>query len=324
AYALTLPSALPIGTLRAEGIGPKQPVGILVRRSLKMMVGIYAILKAGGAYVPIDPDYPAERIRYMLEDSGAQLVLTQSHLAEQTSLSFDGKVLVLDSEGIYHKNGSNLEPLAGPHHMAYVIYTSGSTGKPKGVMVEHHSVINRLVWMRDQYDVSVADTILQKTAFTFDVSVWELFMWSLIGSKLSLLSPGGEKSPEQIVETIARDGVSLIHFVPAMLHAFLEYLEQQPLEAVKTKLETLRHVFASGEALPPQHVARFQRGLLGRVGTKLTNMYGPTEATVEVAFFDCDPEESYEVIPIGKPLQNIRLYIVKEGTKQLQPVGVAG
>ncbi|WP_155729820.1 non-ribosomal peptide synthetase, partial [Paenibacillus polymyxa] len=192
-------------TLRAEGVQPDQPVGILVHRSLDMIVGIYGILKAGGAYVPIDPEYPADRIRFMLEDSGAKLVLTQSHLAEQASLSFGGQVLVLDREDIYHKDGSNLEPLAGPHHVAYVIYTSGSTGKPKGVMVEHHSVLNRILWMHDRYGLSAEDTILQKTAFTFDVSVWELFWWSLVGSKVSLLSVGGEKNPEDIVDTIARD-----------------------------------------------------------------------------------------------------------------------
>ncbi|MFK4435322.1 amino acid adenylation domain-containing protein [Paenibacillus sp. RC21] len=311
-------------TLRAEGVEPDQPVGILVQRSLEMIVGIYAILKAGGAYVPIDPEYPTDRIRFMLEDSGAKLVLTQSHLAEQASLSFDGKVLVLDSEEIYQEDGSNLAPLAGPHHVAYVIYTSGSTGKPKGVMVEHHSVLNRILWMHDRYGLSAEDTILQKTAFTFDVSVWELFWWSMVGSKVSLLSVGGEKNPEDIVETIARDSVSTMHFVPAMLHAFLEYVEQQPQEVMQAKLGTLRHVFASGEALPPQHVARFQRLVSGIAGAKLINLYGPTEATVDVSYFDCEPTEEYAVIPIGKPIQNIRLYIVKEGTEQMQPIGVAG
>ncbi|MBM0636396.1 amino acid adenylation domain-containing protein, partial [Paenibacillus polymyxa] len=316
-------------TLRAEGVEPDQPVGILVQRSLEMIVGIYAILKAGGAYVPIDPEYPADRIRFMLEDSGAKLVLTQSHLAEQASLSFDGQVLVLDrheqaGKDIYHEDGSNLEPLAGPHHVAYVIYTSGSTGKPKGVMVEHHSVLNRILWMHDRYGLSAEDTILQKTAFTFDVSVWELFWWSLVGSKVSLLSVGGEKNPEEIVDAIVRDGVSTMHFVPAMLHAFLEYVEQQPREVMQAKLATLRHVFASGEALPPQHVARFQRLVSSLTGAKLINLYGPTEATVDVSYFDCEPTEEYAVIPIGKPIQNIRLYIVKEGTEQLQPIGVAG
>ncbi|MEC0182799.1 non-ribosomal peptide synthetase [Paenibacillus peoriae] len=318
-------------TLRAEGVEPDQPVGILVQRSLEMIVGIYAILKAGGAYVPIDPDYPADRIRFMLEDSGAKLVLTQARVAEQASLSFDGKVLVLnldrpeqDGKEMYHEDSSNLEPLSGPRHIAYIIYTSGSTGKPKGVMVEHHSVLNRILWMHDRYGLGAEDTILQKTAFTFDVSVWELFWWSMVGSKVSLLSVGGEKNPEDIVDTIARDGVTTMHFVPAMLHAFLEYVEQQPREVMQTKLGTLRHVFASGEALPPQHVARFQRLVSSLAGAKLINLYGPTEATVDVSYFDCEPTEEYTVIPIGKPIQNICLYIVKEGTEQLQPIGVAG
>ncbi|WP_068774945.1 non-ribosomal peptide synthetase [Paenibacillus sp. FJAT-26967] len=327
-------------TLRAEGVGPDQPVGILLQRSLEMIVGIYAILKAGGAYVPIDPDYPQERIRFTLEDSGANLLLTQAHLAEQAGQSFDGKVLVLDEaaihtssdpsdaagtkESVYHTDGSDLEPLSGPNHAAYVIYTSGSTGRPKGVVVEHRSVINRIMWMHDRYGLSARDTILQKTAFTFDVSVWELFWWSMVGSKVCLLPVGGEKNPEQIVEAIERGRVSTMHFVPAMLHAFTEYLEQLPPEIVQTKLGTLRHVFASGEALPPQHVARFQRLLSAIGGTKLINLYGPTEATVDVSYFDCEPTEEYPVIPIGKPIQNIRLYILKEGTEQLQPLGVAG
>ncbi|ASR47662.1 non-ribosomal peptide synthetase [Paenibacillus kribbensis] len=316
-------------TLRAEGVQPDQPVGILVQRSLEMIVGIYAILKAGGAYVPIDPEYPVDRIRFMLEDSGAKLVLTQAQVAEQASLSFDGQVLVLDGpeqdgKDIYHEDGSNLEPLAGPHHVAYVIYTSGSTGKPKGVMVEHHSVINRILWMHDRYGLGAEDTILQKTTFTFDVSVWELFWWSMVGSKVSLLPVGGEKNPEDIVDAIARNGVTTMHFVPAMLHAFLEYVEQQPREVIQAKLGTLRHVFASGEALPLQYVARFQRLVSSLAGAKLINLYGPTEATVDVSYFDCEPTEEYTVIPIGKPIQNIRLYIVKEGTEQLQPIGVAG
>ncbi|TQR95459.1 amino acid adenylation domain-containing protein [Paenibacillus ottowii] len=311
-------------TLRAKGVKPDQSVGILVYRSLDMIIGIYAILKAGGAYVPIDPEFPADRICFMLEDSGAKLVLTQSHLAEQASVSFDGQVLVLDREDIYDEDSSNLEPLAGPHHVAYVIYTSGSTGKPKGVMVEHHSVLNRILWMHDRYGLSAEDTILQKTAFTFDVSVWELFWWSMVGSKVSLLSVGGEKNPEDIVDTIARDSVTTMHFVPAMLHAFLEYVEQQPREVMQAKLATLSHVFASGEALPPQHVARFQRLVSSLAGAKLVNLYGPTEATVDVSYFDCEPSEEYAVIPIGKPIQNIRLYIVKEGMEQLQPIGVAG
>ncbi|MGG4217922.1 amino acid adenylation domain-containing protein [Paenibacillus jamilae] len=330
-------------TLRAEGVGPDQPVGIFMQRSPEMIIGIYAILKAGGAYVPIDPGYPQERIQYMLEDSGTQLVLTQPQLAEQLGEYTNYKVLMLDyasalttpqasdatefmanSMSSWHKETSNLEPLAGPNHAAYIIYTSGSTGNPKGVIVEHCSVVNRLCWMHNRYGLGTEDTILQKTAFTFDVSVWELFWWSMVGSKVSLLPVGGEKSPEQILNTIDQDRVTTLHFVPAMLHVFLEYLEQQPREMVQVKLKTLKHVFASGEALPPQQVARFYQIMSGIGSVKLINLYGPTEATVDVSFFDCEPMEEHSVIPIGKPIDNIHLYVVQEGTERLQPIGVVG
>ncbi|WP_010498117.1 non-ribosomal peptide synthetase [Paenibacillus elgii] len=309
-------------TLRAKGVQADRLVGIMAERSLEMVVGIMAILKAGGAYVPIDPEYPEERIRYMLEDSGAQVLLLQRHLREKAA--FEGDILELEDAASYHPDGSNPEPFSGPRHMAYVIYTSGSTGKPKGVMVEHHSVVNRILWMHKRYPIGAADTILQKTAFTFDVSVWELFWWSMVGSKVCMLSVGGEKNPERIVETIARYGITTMHFVPAMLHVFLEYVESLPAAAVLDKLRSLRQVFASGEALPPQHVARFQKAISAVNGAKLINLYGPTEATVDVSYFDCEPDGEYPIIPIGKPIDNTQLYIIKEGTGQLQPIGVAG
>ncbi|MEW9702943.1 amino acid adenylation domain-containing protein, partial [Paenibacillus sp. SI8] len=311
-------------TLRAEGVLPDDKVGIMVERSLEMIVGIYAILKAGGAYVPIDPEYPAERISFILEDSGAKLLLTQQHLGDRVPAELNSKVIDLNDAGLYAEDGSNLEPLAGPRDVAYVIYTSGSTGKPKGVMIEHHSVINRILWMHERYPIGEADVILQKTAFTFDVSVWELFWWAMVGSSVCMLAVGGEKSPEQILATIERSGVTTMHFVPAMLHAFLDFAEQQPTRKLAEQLGSLRQVFASGEALPPQHVARFQQAVAWINRARLINLYGPTEATVDVSYFDCEPDAAYPVIPIGKPIHNTRLYIVKEGTQQLQPIGVAG
>ncbi|MFB0867628.1 AMP-binding protein, partial [Paenibacillus oleatilyticus] len=155
-------------------------------------------------------------------------------------------------------------PGSGPRDMAYVIYTSGSTGKPKGAAIEHHSVLNRILWMHKRYPMGEADVILQKTTFTFDVSVWELFWWALVGSSVCLLTPGGEKNPELILQAVSGYGVTTMHFVPAMLHAFLDYSEQQPKQTVAEQTSSLRHVFASGEALPPQHVARFQEAI-GRV-----------------------------------------------------------
>ncbi|AHD05618.1 putative non-ribosomal peptide ligase domain protein [Paenibacillus larvae subsp. larvae DSM 25430] len=309
-------------SLREAEVRSDQLVGLMADRSLEMVIGVLAILKAGGAYVPISPDYPEERIRYMLEDSETNLLLVQHHL--QGRVAFAGKMMNLNDPEIYGEDGSNLEPISGPKSLAYVIYTSGSTGKPKGVMVEHHSVVNRLWWMQENYPVYETDTILQKTTFTFDVSVWELFWWSIAGSKVCLLTAGGEKDPKHIVETIAEQGITTMHFVPAMLHAFLDYVEQLSNGERKEKLGTLRQVFASGEALPPQHVARFHRLITPVNQVKLINLYGPTEATVDVSYFDCQADREYDVIPIGKPISNIQIYMVGNESEQLQPVGVAG
>ncbi|NEW09308.1 amino acid adenylation domain-containing protein, partial [Paenibacillus sp. SYP-B3998] len=311
-------------TLREAGVEADQLVGIMTERSLAMMVGTMAILKAGGAYVPIDPEFPEERIRYLLEDSGAKLLLVQGHLQESVSrASFAGTVLNLDDEDAYHPDGSNLANVNNAGDAAYVIYTSGTTGRPKGVVVEHGSVINRLMWMQKQYAIGEGDTILQKTAITFDVSVWELFWWAFIGAKVCLLPVGGEKSPAAIVETIARGHISTMHFVPSMLHAFLEYVEQQPEQELRSKLSTLRQVFTSGEALIATQVERFYRYIAPVNGARLINLYGPTEATVDVTYFDCQADQVYSSVPIGKPIDNTQIYIVGS-ENQLQPIGVAG
>ncbi|WP_369546632.1 amino acid adenylation domain-containing protein [Bacillus velezensis] len=309
-------------TLQSEGVQPDQPVGIMAERSLDMIVGIFGILKAGGAYVPIDPGYPEERVRYILEDSDTKLLLVQNQSQER--VPFTGKVLDMKDPQNFCEDGSNVEPAAGPDHLAYVIYTSGSTGKPKGVMVEHRSVINRLVWMQEKYRLDERDAILQKTAITFDVSVWELFWWTISGSRLVLLPNGGEKNPELILDTIAQKGVSTMHFVPAMLHAFLESMDQKPSGMLKQKLASLRHVFASGEALKPVHVAGFKRIITSVSQAQIINLYGPTEATIDVSYFDCQTEETYASIPIGKPISNIQLYILHADLEHLQPIGVAG
>ncbi|MBA9085510.1 amino acid adenylation domain-containing protein/non-ribosomal peptide synthase protein (TIGR01720 family) [Fontibacillus solani] len=310
-------------TLQAEGVTPGHRVGIMAERSLEMMVGIYAILKTGGAYVPIDPDFPKDRVAFILEDSEAKLLLTQNRFMERAESSFDGKLASLDDPSIYNEDISNLSPAAGPKDLAYVMYTSGSTGKPKGVMIEHHSVVNYLSWLQAQYPINENDIILQKTTITFDVSVRELFWWVLTGSKMVLLSVGGEKNPEQILHTIQEQKITMIHFVPAMLNAFLEYVQHVPRKELMDKLGSLSQVFTSGEALQPQYAARFWRMLEGKE-IRLINVYGPTEATVEVSYFNCEPDQSFKVMPIGKPVHNTKLYVMKEGTTSLQPIGVAG
>jgi fengycin family lipopeptide synthetase D len=289
--------------LSGKGVGPGSIVGLMVDRSVEMMVGLMGILKAGAAYMPIDPHYPKERIDFMLKDSGAEILLTSPDISN-CQLPMSSRIF-----RFHH-----------PGNLAYVIYTSGSTGRPKGVMVEHRSVVNRLHWMQKRYPLDETDTILQKTPFIFDVSVWELFWWSLVGAAVCFLLPGFEKFPQAIVETVEKRRVTTMHFVPSMLSAFLGYIENSG--DVK-RLGSLKRVFVSGEALKPAHVELFNRTMYRENGTQLINLYGPTEATVDVSYFDCPPGGDIREIPIGKPIDNIRLYIM-DSDSRLQPVGTEG
>jgi amino acid adenylation domain-containing protein len=327
--------------LQQRGVQADTPVGIMAARSVEMIVGIYAILKAGGAYMPIDPDYPERRISYMLKDSDVGVLLTTPRLREKVKTgvgegSGQSQELPIQAisieKDIFYGTKSTLSTSTGrdnsshivspPGSLAYIIYTSGSTGKPKGVLVEHRPVINRLNWMQREYPIGPGDVILQKTPFTFDVSVWELFWWSSRGAMLRLLNPGEEKNAGAIVKAIAGSQVTTMHFVPSMMNAFLEYLDETGTRNIKA-LAGLRQVFSSGEALTIQQVEKFNT-LLNRANkTKLANLYGPTEATVDVSYFNCPPGEKLTKVPIGKPIDNIRLYVV-DRKMSLQPVGVTG
>lgn len=187
-------------------------------------------------------------------------------------------------------------------------------------MIEHHSVINRLQWMQKKYPLSEEDTILQKTPFSFDVSVWELFWWSFVGARVCLLPPGGEKDPAVIEEYIERYRVSTMHFVPSMLSTFLDYME---LYNSKRDVSSLIQVFTSGEALNTEQVRRFKGIFYNAQQTKLINLYGPTEATVDVTYYDCDLEKEPMLIPIGRPIDNTELYVLDQ-YQQVVPIGVAG
>lgn len=305
--------------LREKGVHRDKIVGMLVERSIEMAVGIMAIEKAGGAYMPISPDYPDNRIKYMLEDSGAEIVLTQGKFKDKL-IDLSVSILDLEDESNYCAEKQNPQHVNLPSDIAYVIYTSGSTGNPKGVMIEHYSLINRLNWMNKKYPLSEDDVILQKTPYTFDVSLWEIFWWSIVGSSVCYLVPGGERDPGAMIEAIEKNRVTTMHFVPSMLNAFLDYIEDKP-EAVG--LASLKRVFASGEALSLHQVERFNRLLFDKYGTTLHNLYGPTEATVDVSYFDCSTGETLHKIPIGKPIDNIRLYVIDESLN-LCPIGVAG
>ncbi|MDG4864567.1 amino acid adenylation domain-containing protein, partial [Streptomyces sp. T-3] len=301
--------------LRSRGVGADSVVGVCLPRSPRMLVAVYAVLKAGGAYVPLDPTLPQNRIAYILDHSGTSLVLVDEGTAgvvpEHASLD-------VADPAVAAEDGTDLPAASGPENLAYVIYTSGSTGRPKGVMVEHRAIVNRLWWMQRAYPLGPDDTILHKTPFTFDVSVWEIFWWSMAGASVVTLPSGDEKNPELIAERIAAFSVTTMHFVPSMLHAFLQY-------AVATgdtsQLASLRRVFASGEALAVNHAQVFAQEL----GThaELVNLYGPTEAAVDVTCQPCAGIDTTRPVPIGRPIDNIRLYVRTRDGGQA-PIGTPG
>ncbi|MDA2704725.1 amino acid adenylation domain-containing protein [Bacillus cereus] len=299
--------------LREGGVGPDTVVGIMVERSIEMVVGIFGILKAGGAYLPLSPNHPSSRLQFIIEDSGAKLILTQKQILHRFQDSLKADMLALDSIS-YEGKGENLECINKPSDLVYVIYTSGSTGKPKGVMIEHSALINRIEWMQEAYPISSKDTILQKTPYTFDVSVWEMFWWAIVGAKVCILAPGMEKFPQAIIETTESNDVTIMHFVPSMLSAFLHYLD---VTGETNRIKSLKQVFVSGEALLSQHVNRFNKLLNFSNGTLLTNLYGPTEATIDVTAYDCPTHEITEgSVPIGRPIKNIEMFVVdKYGNK---------
>jgi amino acid adenylation domain-containing protein len=289
--------------LRARGVGPEVRVGVSLERSIEMVVALLGILKAGGAYVPLDPDYPPERLRLMREDAGAAVLLGRADGVWEAAAGQSAERL---------EDGGS--PDVSPGNAAYVIFTSGSTGRPKGAVNTHRAVVNRLLWMQEAYGLTAADRVLQKTPFSFDVSVWEFF-WPLItGARLVMARPGGHQDPAYLADTIAAEGVTTLHFVPSMLQIFLE-------EEGMERCAGLRKVFASGEALPPELARRFLARLGEPFGVELHNLYGPTEAAVDVTFHACRSGE--ERVPIGRPVTNTRLHLLDRHGRPV-PVGVPG
>jgi amino acid adenylation domain-containing protein len=301
--------------LRGHGVGPEVRVGVLMERSLEMVVSLLAVLKAGGAYVPLDPGLPAERLAYMLDDSGVAVLLTQERLRGILPAS-EVPALEVDAawDSVARESAENLAPAVTPSNVAYVIYTSGSTGRPKGVMNAHRGVVNRLVWMQAQFGLGADDVVLQKTPFGFDVSVWEFFWPLQQGARLVMARPDGHRDPAYLRDVVEREGVTTLHFVPSMLQPFVEAVEAG-------RCGSLRHVVCSGEALPPALVRRFYDRFAGPV--VLTNLYGPTEAAVDVSCWTCPRDTAAGVVPIGRPVWNTRLYVLDAALEPL-PVGVPG
>ncbi|MFC6300510.1 amino acid adenylation domain-containing protein [Pseudomonas sp. CCM 7893] len=299
--------------LREQGVGPDSRVAICVERGLDMVIGLFAILKAGGGYVPLDPAYPLDRLAYMLQDSAPAAVLVQGAtraLLGEVSMP----VVDLDHNTWQHQSVDNPQvPGLTAQHQAYVIYTSGSTGQPKGVINEHAGVVNRLLWMQDAYGLTASDTVLQKTPFSFDVSVWEFFWPLFTGARLVMARPGGHKDPAYLCEVIAAEQITTLHFVPSMLDVFLAHGDV-------SQAAGLVRVMCSGEALPGSLVRRFKQQL---PASELHNLYGPTEAAVDVTAWNCAGPVTPDNTPIGKPIANTRMYLL-DGQMQPVPLGVVG
>ncbi|MBH2873777.1 amino acid adenylation domain-containing protein, partial [Serratia marcescens] len=299
--------------LIARGVGPDSRVAVCAERGLNMVTALFGILKAGGAYVPLDPAYPGERLQYILQDADPVLLLADAAgrgaLGEPATPQLALEAALPDT-----LSAENPERRAQASHLAYVIYTSGSTGKPKGAMNEHRGVVNRLVWMQEAYGLTAADTVLQKTPFGFDVSVWEFFWPLMVGARLVMAKPEGHKDPDYLSRAIEQYGVTTLHFVPSMLQSFLADGQ------AATRCGQVVRVMCSGEALPAALVAEFYRRL---PQAELHNLYGPTEAAVDVTAWHCSREADRVSVPIGRPIANTRIYLLDEHGQPV-PLGAVG
>ncbi|MCY8090418.1 amino acid adenylation domain-containing protein, partial [Bacillus sonorensis] len=284
-----------------KGVRPEQRIGIMVKPSLDMASGVLAVLKAGAAYVPIDPGYPEQRIKYVLEDSGAELLLTQTGVAVPDG--FCGEAILLDSVlsgDISPEDDVNPQSGAEPHNLAYLIYTSGTTGQPKGVMVEHQSIVNLCYWHNDAFNVTEHDKSAKYAGFGFDASVWEMFPYWIAGAELHIIDEAIRKDIVRLNRYFEEHGITITFLPTQLCEQFME-LDNRSLRVLLTGGDRLKRV--------------------EKRGYTLVNNYGPTENTVVATSGAIDPDEG--MLSIGKPIANTRVYVLGEHN-QVQPAGVTG
>lgn len=257
-------------------------IGIILPRCIQLEAVLLGINKVGNAYMPIGIDYPIDRMKYMLKNAEAEVVIVLNTDEKTKQLEREGLNVITVDELLKEQTEINPHVEINEDALVYVIYTSGSTGRPKGVKVHNKAIMNRIVWMVQHYSFNENDVILQKTPYTFDVSVWELFAWFFCGATLCLLKENMQGDPQFTIKTIGEERISIVHFVPSMLEVFLEVLEEEQIPLLKT----LRYMFSSGEALNVRTVKKFNHALYKSNKTKIINLYGPTEAAVDVTYFD--------------------------------------
>jgi amino acid adenylation domain-containing protein len=302
--------------LRVIGVGPEHCVGILMDRSADLVVALLAVLEAGGVYMPLDPTYPPDRLRYMVQDSGAKVILTQRR-QQQLALdlvSDNVDVMIVDAEATDKRGagaGSRDVELS-PDNLAYVLYTSGSTGQPKAVGVSHWALTNHMAWMLDRFPLQQTDRVLQRTPYSFDASIWEFFAPLLAGATLVMLPVDAQRDPSLIVKCMVEARITVAQFVPSLLRVVLD-------EPAFYTCRALRRVFCGGEALADELRDRIRKS----VNAEVINLYGPTEATIDSTFYvTADRSEPFGV-PIGTPVSNTQAYVLDQSMSQ-SPIGAAG
>jgi amino acid adenylation domain-containing protein len=300
--------------LRRGGIGPETRVGILMERSAQQCIAVLGVLKAGASYVPLDPDFPRERLHYIVDDANVALILTQARLADELPL-YGPEVLCLDECKAELERESTARPAANvtSDNLAYIIYTSGSTGGPKGAMLQHRSIVNCLEWMQRTYQLDQRDRFLFKTTLNFDPSIWEFFWPLMVGAQVIIARPEAQSDPALLVETIVRYQATVAYLVPSLLTHFLE---EQKLD----EISSLRYLICGGESLTGETVERFYERL---PKVELHHSYGPTETSIAASETVCRINSPRRVTPIGRPLANVRLYVL-DALMQPVPIGVSG
>lgn len=300
--------------LKKKGVKEDTLVGICMERSIEMVVSLLGVLKAGGAYVPLDPTLPFGRLEFMVNDSDVSIILTQNKFKEILSNKAEQCIFV-DNDWVTLNQEStlNIENCVNMDNLAYMIYTSGSTGLPKGSLNTHRGICNRLLWMQEYFQINKDDRILQKTPYSFDVSVWEFFLPLLSGACLVVARPEGHKDNVYLMDLIKKEHITTIHFVPSMLRVFLEQDEVYTCDSIK-------RLICSGEALSFE----LQQKFFDRMKTiELFNLYGPTEAAVDVTYWKCERDSNLQVVPIGKPISNCKLYVLDNNLNPV-PIGAIG
>ena len=296
------------------GVGPEVIVGLCIERSLEMVVGMLGILKAGGAYLPLDPEYPSDRLAFMINDSAVPVIVTREFIRPMLPIT-KASIVSMDVDWPKIETGSpdHVEEEVRPANLAYMIYTSGSTGRPKGVMVPHRAIVNHMCWMREVFPMDAGDLVLQKTPFSFDASVWEFYAPLLAGGRLVMASPGGHSDPDYLVKTILTEGITHFQAVPSLLRVLTK------IHGFKD-CQSLRRVFSGGEALTAELAGDIRR----LSGAELHNLYGPTETTIDSTHYPVkDDEFEGRAVSIGRPVANLRAYILDQRLEPV-PVGVAG